>query len=97
MVSAHTFEKGKPRHPRAGRRAGTPNKITKPVKDFFQEIIEGDAWQNNAKLRLEAGKAGRLEEVAVYYAAGGKPKETKEVESKTLATLLTLATEIADS
>lgn len=33
------FPKGKPRPPNAGRKAGTPNKITRTVREAFQEAF----------------------------------------------------------
>ena len=37
------FEKGVPRHPDAGRRAGTPNKATAAVKAALMRALEADA------------------------------------------------------
>jgi len=75
-----------------GRPPGSPNKVTKAVREFFQEIIDGEEWQGKAKERLLDGKAGRLEEIAVYYAAGGKPREQVDVGAdESLAKLMLLA------
>ena len=37
------FQKGEPRHPNAGRRAGTPNKHTRSVRDALVRALEATA------------------------------------------------------
>ena len=39
---ALAFEKGVPRHPDAGRRAGTPNRATAAIKKALMRALEGD-------------------------------------------------------
>jgi hypothetical protein len=41
----HRFQKGQPRPDKAGRRAGTPNKSSQEVGQFFREILETSAFQ----------------------------------------------------
>lgn len=84
------FEKGHKRHPRAGRRAGTPNKVTREVKEFLLDFVKTDAYQKSLKKRLLAGKATTVEVLALHW-AGGKPKETHEVSAGTLDHLYAIA------
>ena len=35
------FQKGKPRHKKAGRRKGTPNKVTLQIRDILEQAFEG--------------------------------------------------------
>ena len=40
MAKPGTFKKGVPRHPLAGRKKGTPNKVTKLLKDQILDALE---------------------------------------------------------
>jgi hypothetical protein len=41
MSSNMPFQKGKPRHPKAGRKKGTPNKLSADTKEVFRLAAEG--------------------------------------------------------
>jgi hypothetical protein len=57
------FEKGKPRHPKAGRRKGTPNRGTERAKRL---ISAGDDNKIIGRTIAEA-KAGNIAAQAIYY------------------------------
>lgn len=61
------FEKGKPRLPNAGRKAGTPNKVTATVRETFARVFND--LQEDPKVNLHAwGKANPTE----FYKLSGK-------------------------
>jgi hypothetical protein len=60
-----------------GRPKGTPNKVTRAVREIAVGLVEDPAYLASLKVRLEEGKAGAMEPV-VWYFAFGKPKETIE-------------------
>ena len=74
------FKKGEPRHPNAGRKKGTPNKITRAVKEFLKELVDDADVQAAIKDRIMRGDA-----VAFFRAlehVAGKPTETVNAQVK---------------
>jgi hypothetical protein len=57
------FEKGRPRHPQAGRRAGTPNRRADRARHLISEIDD----QAIVAAVIEAAKAGPGEARALYF------------------------------
>ena len=49
------WPKGKPRHPNAGRKAGTQNAVTRAAKEFLAELCDDPAVQAVIKERILAG------------------------------------------
>lgn len=78
----HRFKKGEPRPANAGRRAGTPNKSTQDVGQFFREVLETaefqEKWRNyftTMPLRVMEPKLLAL----AFACAYGKPRERVEL------------------
>jgi hypothetical protein len=63
MPIGRPFPKGKPRHPKAGRRRGTPNKGTERARKL---IIESDDKIIADKV-IEAAKNGDTQATQTYY------------------------------
>lgn len=57
----HLFEKGHPKLPNSGRRAGTPNKASKAVKGFLRECAEDPDVQDAFKGQLQRGDKGEMQ------------------------------------
>ena len=60
-----------------GRRAGTPNKATREIRDAARRLLEEPAYLRSVRARLLEGKAPQLE-VLLHHYAYGKPKDTVE-------------------
>ena len=74
-----------------GRKKGTPNVVTRDLKEFLKSFVENDVeYQENLRERLRAGKTPHMKLLAAHY-SGGKPKDTHEVTTPTLSNLLKLA------
>ena len=73
-----------------GRKKGTPNRITREVKEFLKEFVNSSEYQANLKTRILSGKALPIEQLGIFYAAG-KPKEQVQVDSPSMAKFLSLA------
>lgn len=66
------------RHPKAGRKKGTPNKVTRKVKEFLAALVDKAEVQDAVEERIVNGDA-----VAFFRALEhviGKPKESATVE-----------------
>lgn len=89
------FEKGKPKHPGAGRAKGTPNKLTRDVKEFIDSLTADPEVQDAVRDQILAGRAGALQGFLGFVAHKvGKPKESLEVStSPDLTALIALALE----
>lgn len=59
------FQKGKPRHPNAGRRAGTPNKSTLVASEVVSIVYEGKSIPERL---AEIAKTNRKYEVQILIA-----------------------------
>lgn len=94
-VVGRPFVKGKARPQNAGRRAGTPNKLTVEIKEFFREFMNSEEYRENLKKRLLDGRAPRIEQLGLYW-LGGKPKEAVDINlaKDTVAGLLAAAHEL---
>ena len=60
-----------------GRRAGTPNKATREIRDAARRLLEEPAYLRSVRARLVEGKAPQLE-VLLHHYAYGKPKDIVE-------------------
>ena len=60
-----------------GRRAGTPNKATREIRDAARRLLEEPAYLRSVRARLLEGKAPQLE-VLLHHYAYGKPKDIVE-------------------
>jgi hypothetical protein len=60
-----------------GRRAGTPNKATRKIRNAARRLLEDPAYLRSVRARLLEGKAPQLE-VLLHHYAYGKPKESVE-------------------
>lgn len=70
-----------------GRPPGTPNKVTREVKDLCNALIDDLEYQKKFKARFIAGELAPQLEAMVWYYAKGKPKETLQVESNSIDAL----------
>jgi hypothetical protein len=64
----------KPGDPRAGRPPGRVNRTTQEIRDLAQRLLTDRHYVAKLKERLNAGTAGRIEELLYFY-AWGKPKD----------------------
>lgn len=74
----HRFKKGEPRPPNAGRKKGTPNKLTRDVKQFLDDLVTDVDVQEAVRDRLKKGDT-----VGFFRAlenAIGKPTERHELK-----------------
>jgi hypothetical protein len=76
--------------PGAGRKAGVPNKVPVPFKQFLLSILDNEQYRLNVTRRLLEAQGGPLELLAAHW-HGGKPKETLEVKGETLDAMYALA------
>jgi hypothetical protein len=76
--------------PGAGRKAGTPNKVPIPFKQFLLSILDNEQYRLNVMKRLLEAQGGPLELLAAHW-HGGKPKETHEIKSESLDKLYAIA------
>jgi len=88
--------RGRPFEPghakKGGRKKGTPNRVTRDIKELLASIVnEDEEYQRSLRRRMIAGKAAHMETLAAYYTVG-KPREQVEVQTDpNLAQLLELA------
>lgn len=75
-ASSTSFRKGSKRPPRAGRKKGTPNKVTKAYKDFLQELIDDPQVRAGMLVRARIGK---IDVLAVGDRVVGRPAVQVEV------------------
>jgi hypothetical protein len=64
-----------------GRPPGTPNKVTREVKDLCNTLVDDPEYQRLFKARMLAGTLPPQLETMVWYYAKGKPKENINLES----------------
>lgn len=72
------------------RQKGIPNKATREIKDFAQQVLTDPDYVAALKIRLKRGTAGAVEPLLYQYGYG-KPKETID-----LSGLLRVVTELPD-
>jgi len=72
------FVKGVPRVPNAGRRKGTPNKVTTDIGEYARRILSDPIYQQNLLTRLREGKAPHMETLLSHY-GHGLPHQRVEV------------------
>lgn len=82
-----------PRRNTKGRPPGTPNKVTKAVKDFLREMVEDPDVQDAFKSQILMGDRGSMQAfLGSVHLIIGKPKESVEVStSPSMAQLILLA------
>lgn len=73
------FQKGVPRLPQAGRRAGTPNKRTATVQEYAKGIVEHPEVRAQLLAQALAGELPPVLMQMLFYYAYGKPIEYKEL------------------
>jgi hypothetical protein len=76
-LSNGRFAPGHARLPKAGRRKGTPNKATRPIREFLAALADDGAVQEAVRERIVSGDA-----VAFFRAVDhvlGKPRESVDV------------------
>ena len=92
------FKRGGKKPPNSGRRAGTPNRSTREIKEIARELLDETYFQV-LRLRLLNGKCAPQLEVALFHYAHGRPKETIAIEGDqriTLAQFRALCAEVED-
>ena len=72
------FQKGVPRHPAAGRRAGTPNKATAEIREIVGRLFDADYWES-VKQRLDRGRLAPAMEIRLLAYLYGEPKQTVDM------------------
>jgi hypothetical protein len=73
---------GEKRPPNAGRRAGTPNKATKELKDFLRDLVKKPEIQEAIEKQILAGDRGAAQLfIAAMNQVLGKPREAVEVST----------------
>ena len=65
--------------PRAGRRKGVQNKVTREVRDLARAMVQDEAYLTKLTRDLHAGKLPTQLVVMLWHYAYGKPKETHEI------------------
>jgi len=75
------FQKGKPRHEKAGRKTGTPNVFSKEVSEMGVQLVQNPRYLRNLQRRLISGKCAPAVEVAVWAYAYGRPVQRLDVTS----------------
>src|SRR6476660_7391631 len=78
----HRFQKGQPRPEKVGRRAGTPNKSSQEVGQFFREILEAPAFQEKWRNYFLDTPLNVIEPklLVLAFAYGyGRPRERVEI------------------
>jgi hypothetical protein len=76
-AAPHGFKPGQSGNP-AGRPKGLQNKATRELKEFARSLLESKRYRRLLKRRINAGTAGRIEELLYHYAYG-KPHDTVEL------------------
>lgn len=71
------FKKGEPRPANAGRKKGTPNKVTRDYKEFLAALVNDADVQEGIKARIERGDTVGFFRALEHVA--GKPVERHEV------------------
>ena len=74
---AHAFKKGNPGGP--GRPKGSKNAFPREFKAWLTELLQSEAYQAAAGLRVVEGKAPYLETLGAHW-LHGKPTESLKVE-----------------
>jgi hypothetical protein len=73
---------GEKRPPNAGRRAGTPNKATKELKDLLRDLVKKPEIQEAIEKQILAGDRGAAQLfIAAMNQVLGKPREAVEVST----------------
>lgn len=71
------FQKGVPRPPTAGRRAGTPNKRDQAIETFARSILEAPEYRENIRQQSQTGLLEPHVETLLYGYAYGRPATRK--------------------
>jgi hypothetical protein len=74
MMRGKPFPKGHPK--RGGRKKGTPNKVTRAVKQFLAELIDDPQVQARLRRRIMEGDTGAFFRAVEHVI--GKPRQSVE-------------------
>lgn len=74
------FQPGDKRPPGSGRAPGTPNKVTREVKDLCRNLVTDPDYLEALRLRLLGGELNGTMETTLWHYAFGKPKDTVAIE-----------------
>jgi hypothetical protein len=65
-----------------GRKAGTPNKVTREVRELAQQLVQDPRYRSKLRVRLVTGKAAPAVETMLWHYAYGKPADRHELTGK---------------
>lgn len=87
------FQKGVPRPPNAGRKKGTPNRVTRDVNEFISELVSDSEVQESIRSQILCGKRDAMRGfLGLLEHKIGKAKATLELDaSPSMSRLLSLA------
>lgn len=87
------FKKGMPRPPNAGRKKGSPNKVTREIKTFLIDMASDPVVQDAFKAQVAAGDRGSMQAfLGVVAHVIGTPKATVQLDTTpNMSKLLLLA------
>jgi hypothetical protein len=88
----HLFKKGEPRPKNAGRRAGTQNKSSQEVGQFFREILETPAFREKWRSYLLETPLDLIEPKLLILAFSygyGRPQERVEIAQEQIPPQIT--------
>lgn len=92
--SGKPFEKGKdPRRNSKGRPVGTPNKVTRAVREFLIDLAEDTSVQEAIRDQIKGGDRGSMQAfLGVVAHVIGQPKAKTEIDlSPKMSRLLLMA------
>jgi hypothetical protein len=70
------FKRGDPKPPGSGRKKGTPNKVTRAVKEFFAELVDDPQVQARLRQQIMEGDTRAFFRAVEHVI--GRPKEPVE-------------------
>jgi len=93
MPRKNLFQKGNPKPPNSGRKKGTPNKLTRDIRQFIDHICNSVEVQDSIESQIVNGERDAVKGfLGIVAHKIGSPKQSVEVgTSPSLAKLLILA------